>query len=266
MKNEQNQSNSTSVKASGSTKKGGGDCGDETAVSINELSRTLAKKETKAIAFLRVAVILVLIVTAILWAYGAYHYTRNNEKKSFTSHFKESANQVVRAFHESMENNIGAVAAMSSTITSFAMKTNATFPFVTVPDFEALGSHLRVQSGSHIVHYAPIVTDDLRDAWEEYAMEHRSHIDESFELDKYYRSTQDMEFPVLSSTAQGKRRRLAEGSKSTGQEEEGLVTTVLEDDTGYHPRIWRNQAVTTPGDEPEGGGPYIPLWQRRYEA
>jgi hypothetical protein len=39
--------------------------------------------------------------------------------------------------------------------------------------------------------------------------------------------------------------------------------TILDDGTGFHPKIWRVGAILSPGDEPEGSGPFLPLWQRR---
>ena len=83
---------------------------------------------------------------------------------------------------------------MSSSITSYATEHQLEFPFVTVPNFELLGSHLRATSGSHIVHWMPFVTDDERSAWEHYAMQERFHIDASFDKDAQYRRLQDEEF------------------------------------------------------------------------
>ncbi|CAB9528965.1 respiration control sensor protein ArcB [Seminavis robusta] len=234
-------------------------------------SRAL-RKETIVINCLRFAVLAVLIVTAAVLAAGIYHYTRNDERENFMAHFEDSANLVMDSFHDTIERNIGSVSAMSSGITSYALQqqanTNQSFPFVTIPHFEVLGSHLRVQAGSHIVHYMPVVTEEMRPAWEEYAMEHRHHIDDSFAMDRYYQSRQDMEFGIeqqapnqqqQQTNNQGSRRRLQQDETT---EQEKFPMTILDDESNFHPKIWRNQAVTTPGDEPDGGGPYIPQWQR----
>lgn len=238
-------------------------CNSSRDTSTSAMSKSLAIKETRVIGILRIAVLMVIVLTATLLATGIYHYTRSAEKDKFMAHFEDSANQVVESFHESVERNIGAVATLSSTITSYTRhqqrhhhsSNNSSHPsFVVLPDFEILGSHLRTQSGSHVVHYMPVIREEDRPAWEEYAMEQRTHIDESFELDEFYRSRQDEEFGI----DQESRRHLQQQEQS----QEELLTTILEDGTGYHPKIWRSGAVKPAGDEPEGGGPYAPMWQR----
>ncbi|CAB9526882.1 respiration control sensor protein ArcB [Seminavis robusta] len=210
---------------------------------------SIAQTETRTIQILRCAVMVVLVMTTILVSTGIFKYTRNQEEEKFISNFEDNAVQVIESFHQLVERHLGAAAWMSTEITSFALQANQTFPNVTVPDFAQLGSHFRSVSGSHVVHYMPLVSNDHREGWEEYAMDHRFHIDEAFQQDKKHRTTQDEAF--------GRQRNLQQqpgGAK--------LNMTVLDEESGYHPKIWRNGGIVAPGDEPEGSGPFIPLWQR----
>jgi hypothetical protein len=221
------------------------------------LSSSLAHAETRVVNCLRVAVFLVLILTGALMCTGVYLYTSHGEQDDFRTAFQNSAHQVVESFHDSVQRNLGAVASLSSSVTSFAASTNATFPFVTMPDFEVWGSHVRDLSGSHVIYWLPMVTDEQRGDWEVYAMQHRSHVDESFQKDALYRTQQDKDLLGDSSgNSSGQARRLQQQPPSP------LNMTILGDGTGYHPHIWSPGAVSLPGDEPPGQGPYFPVWQR----
>jgi len=210
----------------------------------------------------------------IIVSVGVYKFMREEEVDTFSKTFEDSAEQLIEAFHEGLENNIGAMASMSTAMTSKILNRrkeqrqrqeqqgetaanaeddyeSSSFPFLTMPDFELLGADLRVLSGSNVVVWAPLVTDEDRPAWEDYAMKNRHYIDKSFERDTRFREEQDAELRELahkknitSSADEWDRRRLQN-------------LTVLDDGTYYHARIFAG------GDEPEGEGPFLPIWQRR---
>lgn len=230
-----------------------------------QLTESLAKAETRSVAILRIAVISALLLTAAVVSAGVYLYTRNEERGNFTSHFEDSAHQVIESFHDMVERNLGAVASLSTDFTSYALHSNQSFPFVTLPHFAEKGSHFRQQSGSHIVHWLPLVTEDKRVTWEEYANETRSHIDEEFAADAAYRIKQDAE--LLGDESNPMNRELLDENEFRFLEETEEAAkrpmTVLQDGSGYHSRIWSNGAMVPLGDEPDGSGPYLPTWQRR---
>lgn len=237
--------------------------------SSGQLAKTLAQAETRSVSILRLAVLSTLLMTAAVVSAGVYLYTRNEERHNFTSHFEDSAQQVVESFHDVVERNLGAVGSLSTDFTSYALRSNSSFPFVTLPDFALKGSHFRAQSGSHIVHWLPLVTDENRAAWEKYANETRRHVDEEFELDAIYRAEQDE--ALLGNNNRKERKRILEKEEeedpTTAVEAEAVnppkrPMTVLQDGTGFHSTIWSNGAVVPPGDEPEGSGPFLPTWQR----
>jgi hypothetical protein len=65
-------------------------------------------------------------------------------------------------------------------ITSSAIATNETFPFVTVPNFEVLGATTRAQSGIEMLFWQPIlVNDKKKQKWIEYSLENQGWINES---------------------------------------------------------------------------------------
>jgi hypothetical protein len=213
---------------------------------------TLARKETKVVHVLRVLVLLLLFVTATLTSVGVYLYTSNEEKQHFEVEYQFNAERIIESFHDSVVRRLGAINSMATAITSYAIDTNQTFPFVTVPNFEIRGSDLRIQADAATVQWTPLVTDETRVAWEDYALENRYQVEISFQEDSQQRKKQDNEFGLTNAT--GTSDRMLQQSQQL---------TILDDGTGYHPSIWSVGAVSPRGDEPEGSGPYLPLWQSR---
>ncbi|CAB9526880.1 sensor kinase/phosphatase LuxQ [Seminavis robusta] len=219
------------------------------------VTTSLAQAETRWVNCLRLAVIAVLLLATIGLSAGVYLYTRQEEQDKFEAHFEDSALQVIENFHDLVDRHIGAASSLSTDITSYALDKNLTFPFVTLPDFALKGSNFRIHSGSHVVHWLPLVTDERRGEWQDFAYENREQIDDAFEVDLYQRTLQDQQLGRQTQN-NGSRHLQQQGDKEKGN------LTVLEDGTGYHPRIWNNAAITIEGDAPDDSGPYLPAWQR----
>ena len=213
----------------------------------------LAVRETRNINILRVVVLLLLLSVAALASFGVYSYTANYEKEKFEDSFTTNAQRIIDSFQDAVERRLGAISSMSDAITSHALSSEEEFPRVTLPNFEVRACDLRVLAGALSVHWMPLVTDDKRLEWEEYALGNRSHIDVAFEEEARLRNKQDEEFGLaLNYTGSSAEVPLAPSN-----------ATVLEDGTGYHPKIWSKGETAPRGDEPEGSGPFVPMWQRR---
>jgi len=236
------------------------------------------RRETQMVHWLRCIVLALLLMTMCLVSGGIFVYTRNHEIQRFETVFADSAFQVMESFHDTLEQSMLSLDALSVSITSLAKATNQTFPFVTIPDFEVRGANTRIQSGSHILYYFPLVTDENRVAWEDYAMQHRSHADVAFARDTYMRQQQDLALGITPTAPTPlNNTNNTQGSNSSNNSTNGnnqsqvvLATestnpnlTILEDGTGYHPHIWSNGGVDPLGDLPKGQGPYLPGWQKR---
>ncbi|KAL7565587.1 hypothetical protein ACA910_014299 [Epithemia clementina (nom. ined.)] len=252
----------------------------------------VAHGETKAIRILRVVVLVVLLLTATLVSVGVYRYTRHEETSTFEREYQHNALKIMQAFHDAVERRLGAINTLSTAMTSLALYTNQSFPFVTMPDFALRGSDLRAQADAIAVHYMPLVTDDNRQEWERYALEHRFQIDQAFEQDAAFRQAQDEQFGFreqsnnnnnnTQTSAKSKAydnfppaggRWLANNSddnnnnnKDDHDEPEDQNTTIkmtiVKDGSGFHAKLWSHGLFSPEGDEVEGSGPYLPLWQR----
>jgi len=219
---------------------------------------SLAIKETRVVNLLRCAVLGLLLVTTVVVSCGVFLYMRNNEREKFETTFHDSALQVIESFHDTLERSLLALDTMSVGITSVAKATNQSFPFVTVPDFEVRGANFRINSGSPQLLYMPIVTDEQRPQWEEYALANRVQFDKAHANDVRLRKKQDLQFGLTSPD-----NRILNPDERILVDTGSKEPTVLDDGTNYHPHIWSNGAIDARGDEPEGNGPYLPLWHTR---
>lgn len=87
-----------------------------------------------------------------------------------TSQFDNSALEIIKGSEENAKNIFGDALKLSDTITSFALATNATWPFVTLPDFEILSTQsFNTSVGAEMMMFAPRVPREDRQKFETYA-------------------------------------------------------------------------------------------------
>jgi hypothetical protein len=215
---------------------------------------------TRAVVVLRATVFVLLVLTATLLSVGVFYYTKSNEQAHFQDDFERNARLVLDAFEEAVEHRLGAINTMANSITSHALATNQTFPMVTIPDFALRGADFRIQATAPVMHWLPLVSDDNRDAWEAYALENRFQIDEAFQQDQEMRQRQDemLGFDSGASGGTGGGSGIIQPPPPPPRD-----NNTLDDGTGYHPRIHSYGEVTPEGDEADGTGPFLPVWQRR---
>jgi hypothetical protein len=103
---------------------------NQASTQINE--NQLARNETKTISYLRFFVFGFLLVTAVLVSVSVYLITHRDQEQDFETQFDAQAIRILERFHEGVEGKLGAMDAMATSITSFALSTGATFPNVTI--------------------------------------------------------------------------------------------------------------------------------------
>jgi len=225
---------------------------DETDSHVHEEqaeAAALTAKETKGINILRIVTLIFVVTIAITASVVIFVYTKELEQEKFESVFTTNAKRIIDTFQENVERKLGAMNAMADAITSHALASGEQFPRVTLPHFEVHGSNVRVQSGAFVVQWSPLVKNETRDEWEEYALAKRFQLDEAYDRDVQLRDGQDEEFGLSLNYTSPQYKNLTDDN-------------ILDDGTNYHPRIYSSGAVTEKGDE-VGSGPFLPLWQRR---
>lgn len=234
------------------------ECDSDTSTTMGERS---LERTDRLVHVLRVIVSVLIVVLAVVASTFVYLYTKSVERQRFESEYEANAQRLIESFESTVESKLVGINSMATAFTSFALATGQKFPFVTLPNFALRGSDLRVLSNALIIHYMPLVTDSNRLAWEEYALLNRSQIDDAFDEDNMFRDLQDQLLGMDDDDAalddnNDNRARTLDGDGNNN-------LTMLDDGSGFHPRIWSNGAVTTRRDEPNDSGPYLPLWQRR---
>lgn len=67
----------------------------------------------------------------------------------------------------------GQIRGLASSITSHSLDLNQSLPFVTLPHFDLRAQQAGVAAGSELIMFAPIVSQEDVQYWEEYGIEHQ---------------------------------------------------------------------------------------------
>jgi cell division protein FtsL len=197
--------------------------------------QTLGRKETKAVGYLKIVVVFVLLTAAILVSLATFKFTRDDEVQDFETQFDAHATRVIESFREVFDRQLAAVDMLSSSMTSYALASGSTFPNVTVPDFEVLGANTRILSDALIVFYCPLVSNEDRTGFEAYARDMELQFDEALASENVLRERQDEAFGI-----------------SVRREQELPP---------FHEEIYKYGPNGTNVVQLEGLGPYLPIWQ-----
>jgi signal transduction histidine kinase/CheY-like chemotaxis protein len=231
-------------------------------VPSSAFSEYLSPQETKPIAVLRLAVVITWLLAAIIMSYWVYVSAVANQFQYFQSQCQVDTEKILESFHLTIDKRLAAANALATSVTMYAKYSNSTFPFVTMPDFVVPGSNTRILADALDVTWLPLVTDETRDEWEQYAYENRHHADEAFALDADLRRREDIRLGY-----NGGNRHLEQDPEDTQNTTEILVegrgsaietNFVLRDGTNYHPQIFSPEAFSA---VPDGSGLYLPIWQ-----
>jgi class 3 adenylate cyclase len=96
----------------------------------------------------------------------------------FHPQFFNFSQEIVGQSENRAESMFSAVHSLSISLTSYALTNGLDFPFVTLPHFELRVAESRALSGAEMIAFAPLVTTDSRDRWENYAVRSQAWIQE----------------------------------------------------------------------------------------
>ncbi|KAL7572637.1 hypothetical protein ACA910_010388 [Epithemia clementina (nom. ined.)] len=145
---------------------------DEVESKNNDHHALIAKRETKQIFRLRVLVFSVLFLSMVLVSVVTYYYTSTNEQTGFEEAFKDNAGKVLQSLGASLDKALAGVDAFVVSMLSYARETNQTWPYVTIPDFEARSTKFLALTKAVVFMEFPLVTPETRLRWEQYTKEH----------------------------------------------------------------------------------------------
>ena len=144
--------------------------------------KALAEKETKRMRYWKWSVVTSLLVTGAVVSWGIYFFLENKQQDDFQNQFYAYAHSIadvtkvkVAAVDEGLQD-------LASEVTSYALVSNSTWPFVTMPNFEVNANHARRQTVTEVIMLNPLVTPENRAAYENYTVEHQGWINEARKL------------------------------------------------------------------------------------
>lgn len=158
------------------------DC--ETEKTKNE-KLAIAQAEDKAVNWLRLLLLIVLVASALGVSLAIYFYIIDQEDDDFKTQFISDAQKVFETIGTNFDLTLGAADAFMYKVVSHAHYSNSTWPFVTVPDFPVQAAKLLSLSGAFffgISHYVDNAAE--REQWESYALENNGWVQESLDVQK----------------------------------------------------------------------------------
>lgn len=126
------------------------------------------QKETKNVFRLRLLVLTVLFLAAGAVSCVVFITTRGGQSNEFKNQYYSTANKVLDTFDGIVTKRLDAVNALAVAVTSHSADTNATWPFLTVSNFQQKSVAARKQSGVLFTSVVPKVDYKQRSAWENY--------------------------------------------------------------------------------------------------
>ena len=94
--------------------------------------------------------------------------------------FKEHAKEILVSSQSQARNIFKTIRGMSTTITSFAIYNQKTWPFVTIPHYRQREKEVFDSSAASYIWFSPIVPQESRLAWEEWSANNQEWIVEEY--------------------------------------------------------------------------------------
>ncbi len=132
---------------------------------------TISTAENKAVYRIRLMVMFFLTMSTIGTACLVYFNARNSEQEQFEADFEYLASKVFNHLGSSIEASLGAIDGFVVSIVSFALHSNMTWPYVTIPDYGTRASKVRSVTRSVLIAEIRIIRSSQRAKWDEYSLE-----------------------------------------------------------------------------------------------
>lgn len=99
---------------------------------------------------------------------GTYFFAVKGQRNDFDTAYDAFAREVQDVTEINSQGLTQQIEHLSTTITSYALDTDATWPFVTLPHFDVRTRAKKEYAGAEMVIFAPIVGFDQKDSWLNY--------------------------------------------------------------------------------------------------
>ncbi|CAB9521876.1 stable enterotoxin receptor [Seminavis robusta] len=151
---------------------------------------SLAEMETRAVQWSKLLVFVVLLTAASAVTISVYLKSSRTEEEAFQDTFEEYTEQIISTVHRNAQSKLEAVGAIALQIQAYAITEGKTWPNVTVPFFEEHIMATQSLTDAYGVQLFPVVTNETRAAWEEYSVENRGWLNDSYAAQRHTRILQ----------------------------------------------------------------------------
>ena len=145
---------------------------------------TLTIDETKAVYWLKYCVLFVLAMAAIMIAMAYYFHSKRYEVTKFQERFDSDATKVLDSLGFTLDLTLSAVDSFVVNMISFTKYTNATWPFVTIPNYAVRTAKIRTLSKAFIIGQFQLVSHEQRNEWELYASQNDYWVQDGFDVQR----------------------------------------------------------------------------------
>ena len=141
---------------------------DEIKASLN------SKNDNRLILWSRIFLVAVILLSSALVAYLTHYFLSEDENEDFENSFRFHSDEIVRVVNEKTQDVFSQLKILSNVFAATAASANASWPNVTLVDFEIFGSKTLKLTGASMVAFSPLVEEEQRRGWESYSGENQS--------------------------------------------------------------------------------------------
>ena len=143
--------------------------------------RGLAPEETKVVKRLRMLMIIALFSVAIAISVSVGWYLGREEKDEFEDEFAVAAAKLVGGFQDDSFQKMQALDSLSSSLTNYAVASNATWPFVQLHDSHSFLTPYLSLANAASIRIQPLVKPRERIQWEKHTRDNADWVERDLE-------------------------------------------------------------------------------------
>ena len=126
----------------------------------------IARREDQAVTWLRLGLGAILLAATVTVSLGIYYYMAGIEQNEFEKAFTDTSTKILENFQAVADRRLGTIASFTNSFLAHTLAINATYPFVTIPSFEAQVTHVASLADAVSLSFSVIVEPEDRLRWE----------------------------------------------------------------------------------------------------
>jgi hypothetical protein len=142
----------------------------------------IAAKESKAVRWIRILAIAVIVSSTLGVALAVFYYMTNTERDTFKYRFKSDSYKILESIGSTFDRSLGSVDSFAVSMVSTAKQSNQTWPFVVMSDFPVKSSKILALSKGVLFTTYSYVTPEERPLWSNFSTSHDEWVEESLDV------------------------------------------------------------------------------------